>query len=188
MSEKKVVSRNVAIALTIACVIFAATLAGAILNYQSAIQAITESKDDARATKNSQIQSLNNQIIDLQAQVDDLTEIIHLNRSYDMSLTDGMNLNQTANSYASWNRGIDTAGYISFKNEGSWTTTSEGWVTTDIYAQVIWSAYGINYDNQITIGTNETANFPMLPCYAEIRVGNTNPNNTYIQVNIRYHY
>jgi len=71
-SEKKVVSRNVAIALGIIVIFVLAGLVGAIANYTSIINA----KDKTIASKDSQIASKNSQISNLQNQVDNLTSII----------------------------------------------------------------------------------------------------------------
>jgi len=57
MSEKKVVSRNVAIALGIIIIIVLVGLVGAMVNYTS----IINNKDTTIQTKESQIQTLTNQ-------------------------------------------------------------------------------------------------------------------------------
>jgi polyhydroxyalkanoate synthesis regulator phasin len=66
MSEKKVVSRNVAIALGIICVVLAVGLVGAITNYTS----IISGEDNTIATKDSQIQTLTSQKNQLQTWLD----------------------------------------------------------------------------------------------------------------------
>jgi TolA-binding protein len=66
VNEKKVVSRNVVIALGIVAVILLAGLAGAIANYTS----IISGKDNVIATKDSQIQTLTNQKNQLQTWLD----------------------------------------------------------------------------------------------------------------------
>jgi hypothetical protein len=82
MSEKKVVGRNVAIALGIIAIILLVGLAGVIANYTSVINAkdnLIASKDSEITNKNSQIadkdsqiSSLNSQIADLKNQIDSL--------------------------------------------------------------------------------------------------------------------
>jgi hypothetical protein len=67
MSEKKVVSRNIAIILGIVCIIFLVGLVGAIANYTS----IISGKDNIIASKDSQIQTLTNQKNQLQTWLDE---------------------------------------------------------------------------------------------------------------------
>jgi len=69
MSEKKVVGRNVAIALGIICIVLAVGLVGAIANYTS----IISGKDNTIASLNSQINSLNSEIASLNLQIGNLT-------------------------------------------------------------------------------------------------------------------
>jgi hypothetical protein len=57
MSERKVVSRSIAIALVIVCVILAAAIAAVIANYTT----IINDKDSTLSSKDSQIQTLTNQ-------------------------------------------------------------------------------------------------------------------------------
>jgi len=66
MSEKKVVSRNLAIALGIIIIIVLVGLVGAIANYTS----IINGKDNTITTKDSQIQTLTNQKNQLQTWLD----------------------------------------------------------------------------------------------------------------------
>jgi hypothetical protein len=62
MSEKKVVNRNIVIALGIICIILIVGLVGAIANYTL----IINGKDNTISTKDSQISNLQNQNNDLQ--------------------------------------------------------------------------------------------------------------------------
>lgn len=66
MSEKKVVSRNIAITLGIICIIFLVGLVGAVVNYTAMIN----SRDNTISTKDSQIQTLTNQKNQLQTCLD----------------------------------------------------------------------------------------------------------------------
>lgn len=199
MSEKKVVSRNVAITLGLICVILAVGLVGAVANYTS----IISGKDNTIASKDSQIASLNSQITDkddtisslnsqiaskdsqissLNSQVSDLTDTINLAKS--TTWVDDQTISQPASSYTHWTPAFSGsyAGYVSV-----WVQTS---TTTNTYVRVIYSAYGVTYDNQIGVGTGGTAVFPLLPCSSiDIRVGNTNLFNGATEtVTITYHY
>ncbi len=140
MSEKKVVSRRVAIALGIICVVLATSLGGIAF-------------------------SLNSQITSLQKQVNDLKDIIALEK-YEI-WADHETLSQPARSYAYWTFSASYAGYL--------TVTVHTSTTDNTYVRVIWSSYGVDYDHSIIVGRSGIAVFPILPCSnIEIRVGNTN--------------
>jgi predicted PurR-regulated permease PerM len=162
VSERKVVGRNVAIALGIICIILVVGLIVAVANYTS----IIKGKDDTIAS--------------LQNQVGDLNSIINLEKS--TVWVNDQTVSQPASSYTYWTVSADYAGYISVQVQTS--------TTTNTYVRVIWSAYGVNYDHQITVGTSGTAVFPVLPCSnIEIRVGNSNiVNGATETVTITYHY
>lgn len=177
MSEKKVVSRNVAITLGIICTILIVGLVGAIASYTS----IISGKDDTIASKDSQISSLNSQIIYLNSKVSDLTDTVNLGKS-----TVWVN-NQIINQSV-W-------GYTYVK---TFSTSYAGYISVDVlsstptnkYVEVIWSAYGISYDSgHITVGTNGTAYFPMMPSSnIIITIGNTVLLNATETVTITYYY
>jgi len=163
MSEKKVVGRNVAIALGIICIILAAGLVGVIAVYTS------------------QINSLN-------SEVSDLYSIINLDKYevwYNETVCNQMiggtytvlyppNIHQAILRYS---------GYIAVHVLSS--------TTNNTYVEVIWLGSGnITYDNRITVGTSGYAYFPVLArTMPEIRVGNTNPDKGATEtVTITYHY
>ena len=83
MSEKKVVSRTIAIALGIICLILVVGLVGAVVNYTS----ILNEKNSTIATKDSQITSLNSQISSLQNQKNQLQKWLDANKTAVISLT-----------------------------------------------------------------------------------------------------
>ena len=69
MNSGKVVNRNIAIALGVICVVLIAGLTGAVINYTGIIN-----------DKDSQIQTLTNQIIDKNSQISNLTDIVQLRK------------------------------------------------------------------------------------------------------------
>jgi len=186
MNEKKVTIRNVAITLGIIYIIFAVVLVGAVANYTSKISG----KDNTITTNNSQILALTNQlnqlqawlaenktllrqqiqqlqntITNLQSQINDLNDIVNLAKS--TVWVDSQTVSQPANSYAYWRFSAIYAGYVSVYVQTS--------TTTNTYVRVIYSSHGVNYDNQIGVGTGRTVVFPVLPSSTiEIRVGNSN--------------
>jgi len=114
---------------------------------------------------NSQISSLNDQIANLQNQVNDLNDIVNLAKS--TVWVNDQTISQPASSYTYWTFSASYAGYVSVVVHTS--------TTTNTYVRVIYASHGVNYSNQIGVGTGGTAVFPILPSSSiEIRVGNTN--------------
>jgi len=128
----------------------------------------------------SQIVSLQNQITSLQSQVNNLNNIVNLAGS--TIWVNSQTISQPASSYTYWTASASYAGYISVYVQSS--------TTTNTYVEVVWSAYGVSYDNTITIGVSGTAVFPVLPASnIQIRVGNTNLINGATEtVTVTYHY
>lgn len=190
---KKLVSRNVAFALGIICIVLVVGLVGAFAYYAS------------------QISSLNSQVSSLNSEVGSLIGIVDLG-NFTVWVNDAT-VTQAANYYTSWSFSAGYSGYISVNVQSS--------TTNNTYARVIYSAYGVdggvNYDNTITVGTNGTAFFPVvvLPSippitymgpairpgsfpstlypvgttFIEVRVGNTNTvGNAAETVTITYYY
>jgi predicted PurR-regulated permease PerM len=211
VSEKKVIGRNVAIALGIICIILAVGLVGAIAVYTpmindknntiDSLNSEVTSRDSTIASLNSQIITKNNtisslnsqiasenntiasdnlQISSLNSQVSDLTNMVNLADS--TTWVNDQTVSQSVSSYTYWTVSASYAGYVSVDVLSS--------TTTKTYVEVIWYAYGVSYDNTITVGVSGTAVFPILPCSSiEIRVGNTNLSNGATEtVTITYYY
>src|SRR5271157_3902918 len=149
MSEKKIVSRNVAIALGIICIILVASLAGTI--------AILDSRD-------STISSLQNENTTLQRQADELNGIANLSG---IELWQwGANVSISPASHSSWNFSAGYAGYLIVLVNSSQNSTS------DIYVRVAWSYKEVvDYDSTTNGGVVKC---PILPCpNVMITVGNS---------------
>jgi chaperonin cofactor prefoldin len=164
-----------------------AWLNGNITSYETQISSLNAQINQLQTWLNgnvthytSQINSLNSQIASLQSQISNLTDIVNLAKS--TIWVDSQTISQPASSYTYWTVSASYAGYVSV-----WVQTS---TTTNTYVRVIYTAYGVNYDNQIGVGASGTAVFPLLPCSSiEIRVGNTNLISGATEtVTITYHY
>jgi flagellar basal body-associated protein FliL len=155
LSEKKVVRRSVVIVLGIVCIVLVVGLFGAIL-----------------------------QVFSLNSQVSDLTDTLNLGKS--TVLIDNVTFDVPPSSYQeltypqafmtpdpAQETTINHAGYISVKIQST---------TNDTYVRVIYSYQGtdnqtLNYDNQMSVRTDEISVFPVLPTsFLEVRVGNSNTN------------
>jgi hypothetical protein len=81
MGEKKVVNRNVAIALGSINIIFLIGLVGAIVNYTS----IINNKDSQINSLNVQIKNLQSKVVDLESQINTLMapKLVFVNMKYD---------------------------------------------------------------------------------------------------------
>lgn len=178
-TPRKVVGRNVAVALGIICIILIASLGVVIyMAYSPALSTSTTSLqsqiNDLNSTYNSYVSahthtndefnSLNSQNTNLQNQVNDLTSTLNLTKS-DVWVT-SQTVSQPAGTYNFWTHSATYAGYVRVNVESS---------TTDkTYIKVLWSSYGVNYDYSLPVGVGGTGVFPVLPSSVEVRVGNSN--------------
>jgi Flp pilus assembly protein TadG len=193
-TPKKVVGRNVAVALGIICVILIASLAVVIyMAYSPDVSTSTTSLqsqiNDLNSTYNSYVSahthtndeynSLNSQNTNLQNQVNNLTSLLNLTKS-DVWVTN-QTFSQPAGTYTGWTHSATYAGYVKVNVESSTTDST--------YIEVIWSAYGVNYDYNLPVGSSGTGVFPVLPSSVEVRVGNSNALNGATEtVTITYYY
>jgi predicted PurR-regulated permease PerM len=184
-NEKKVVNRTVAIALGVICIVLVAGLVSAIAIYTPQItdlQSQITQKDSTISSLNSQISVLNNSLNQTKtssdakdSQIAALTQQLQSNEQYYYNI---INLNasgilfsdsiiQYANNYTSiWNDNLQYAGFVIVQVQPATSNTT--------YAEVVYStAYGVNYDNNVTLGTGGTTAFPVLPGLVEVRIGNT---------------
>jgi tRNA(His) 5'-end guanylyltransferase len=192
--QKKVVSRTVAIALAMVCILLVAALVAVIVVYKpmsntSALESQLAEKDAKIASLNSSVTTLQSlvaryvqyfnenssgtsdldaQINALNAQIDELNNYLALNASGVMLNNEAVS--QAANNYTSFQFDLQYAGYVSVNVQSSTSSTT--------YVEVLYSAFGINYDENKTVGTSGTAAFPVLPATIEIRVGNTESSGT----------
>ena len=136
--------------------------------------------DEEYNSLSSQNTNLQNQTTNLQNQVNDLNNTLNLDKS--TIWVNNQTISEPANSYIASNFAANYAGYVSVLVQNSSTTTT--------YVRVIYSSNGVNYGNQITVGTGGTAVFPILPSgNIEVRVGNTDLITGHNQtLTITYHY
>ena len=189
--QKKIVGRAMVIALGLICIILAAGLVGAIAVYMpmvSNLESQIAEKNSTISSLNSQISSLNSQVLALQAdfeqvnstiedykaaqeaaqeafnfQVESLLSIIYLNESG--YLFTPRSFTRAANtSDVIYTGNIEYAGYVSVDVESSSNTT---------YVQLVYSSYGVNYNQNVTVGTGGSAVFPVLPGDITFVIGNT---------------
>ncbi|MGA2769109.1 MAG: hypothetical protein ABSF24_12460 [Candidatus Bathyarchaeia archaeon] len=196
MSERKVVRRSVAVAVGIVCILLLAGLGVVMAYYTMQINNKDSTYNDYVLTHshtNSEYDSLqsshhhsDSEYNALQNQVNDLTDTLNLGKS--TTWINDETISQSASSYTYWTFTASSgfvanyAGYISVNVQSS---------TTDkTYVQVIYSSHGVNYNNQIGVGSSGTAVFPVLPSSStEIRVGNNNIFNGATEtVTITYYY
>jgi hypothetical protein len=120
-------------------------------------------KDDAA------ISSLDSQVADLQDQVQCLNRIVSLAQSEVLNRT---MLLQPGGGNTSWTFSASYAGFVSVEVVSFQFTP----IVNNVYARVVYTAYGVNYDDQIGLGKGGTAVFPVLPSSSiKIIVGNNDP-------------
>lgn len=118
----------------------------------------------------SQISSLNSQVADLQDQVNSLNGTVNI---ADGTLWNRTSLFQLGSNYTSWTFSASYAGYVSVKVFQALFIRP---TLNNAYARVIYTAYIVNYDDQISLGNGGTAVFPILPSSnITIIVGNNDP-------------
>jgi cell division protein FtsB len=137
----------------------------------SQLRSEVASKDSRIAQLSSQVNSLQDQLEKLQnensalkAQVQELQDIVSLRKS--TTWVSYQTVSEPASSYVYWTFYANYPGYV--------VVTIHTSTTTNNYVEVIWSAYGINYDQRVSLSSGGSAAFPVLPASVEIRVGNTN--------------
>ena len=176
-SKKRVVGINTAIALIIVVVLLAAVLGYSMYYYTAEINSknntLSSTNNELNSknstiqslnlqinTLNSEISSLNNQITNLNAQLNTSNSTIaNLQEILSLSGTtveiNGQTISQPAGYYTYWTLSIPYAGYIVVEVLSS--------TSTNTYAIVSWSSYGVNYSDSVTVGSSGTVNFPVLP-------------------------
>ena len=204
--QKKSNPKVIVIALSIICIILAASLVGVIAIYQpndsqkqlaekdSTISSLQEqiailelqlshtanasTYDTQIAYLNSQLSYLNDTLTYVYAEYADLQNIVQLGKSGILyDATSTQNANATT---TLWNDQLDYAGYIVVQATASSNTT---------YAEVLYTYGEVNFDYNQTLGTSGTAAFPVLPGTVEIKIGNINQTNSNsVNVTVTYYY
>jgi hypothetical protein len=124
------------------------------------------------------VTELNALIADLNAQIATYENYLNLNASG--VFLSNQAVSQAANSNTSYPFDIQFAGYVIVNVQSSSSTT---------YVEVLYSAFGVNYDQSKVVGTSGTAAFPLLPGSIEIRIGNTETSGTITgTVSATYYY
>jgi Flp pilus assembly protein TadG len=177
-SGKKVVNKNVAVALGIIILVLLVGLVGAMLNYTSIING-----------KNSSISSLNSQISNLTSQKNQLETWLQGNNSIANLATSKLwansNISIPGNGENVSNYKANYAGYVSVQVTGNAPTIC------CLYAKVTYSSHGLIYEGGPIYYGNETqgtALFPVLPASIQITVHNTGTTVADVEVIIMYYY
>jgi len=199
-SQRKVVGRTVVIVLGVICIVLSAGLIGVLaaylpiansissLNSQIAAQnaTITSQQQQIVALQNSLSQQTENQadkdakIAELNNYAGELQNLLWLNASSTLVQNQAVDLQANEN-VSVWNDVVGYAGYMVVEVQSSSNTT---------FANVVYStAYGVNYDEKVVVGTGGVAAFPVLPGLIDVRVGNTETSSSVsATVTARYHY
>ncbi|MGD0405284.1 MAG: hypothetical protein ABSB10_01340 [Candidatus Bathyarchaeia archaeon] len=199
--------RNIkVIALAIICVILAASLVGVIAVYQPTnLQSQIAEKDNTISSLQQQIDNLQYQLstttnasvyvqqiayleMELSSMNDTLTSyyenIAYYGNLTQLRVSSILIYQQQAtignNTWVdAYNDVLDYAGYIVVQA----TST-----TNSTYAETLYSSYGVHFDQNVTLGMSGTAVFPVLPCTAEVRIGNLDQTSAVVTVTVSYYY
>lgn len=190
------------VALAVVCIVLAASLISVFAIYQpTSTQSQINSKNKEISSLQAKIANLNseynsnatgyeNQIQSLNAQLTNLTTELNSEETQMATALNIMTLNasetllgtttQTVNgSTDAFDHSLPYPGYVVVQATSNSTTT---------FAQASYSAYGVIYNETITLGKSGTATFPILPATVNIKLGNTQTAAFNITVSITYHY
>lgn len=198
-NEKKVVSRTVAIALGVICIVLAAGLVGSLVLYAPQVadlQSQITDKDSQIASLTTQVSSLTTQVSSLSSQVASLqnslsqsysaSEVRDLLGNYSQQLADyeailGLSksaylvqnspVTMSAGGTASiYNDYLGYAGYVGIQVESNSSTT---------YARVMYTLPVTEeiFDYNVTVGESGLTVFPLLPGLITVGIGNQEPVN-----------
>jgi hypothetical protein len=165
MSERSVVRRSIAIAVGIVCILLIASLGGILAYYVPIVSEKDKSMSSLNHAYNEYVRSHSYNNSDYIALEDKLGEINSVLNLTERVIWEEGSVNQPAGSYTNLTESANYAGYVVVGGSSTSNYT---------YVRVIYSSHGVNYDNQISIGSFGVARFPILPSpNIEIRVGNT---------------
>ncbi|MCL2173353.1 MAG: hypothetical protein FWB84_06935 [Candidatus Bathyarchaeota archaeon] len=125
------------------------------------------------------------QLSDYEKQIDDLTDkTANYTRIIDLKeiqmIFDNKTCAQEANTLTTvFNETVNYAGYFEFQVESTSDTT---------YLQTTYKHNDLNFNQTITVGTNSTAYFPILPGTVEVLIGNTGTKTNQITITLNYVY
>jgi hypothetical protein len=172
MSEKKTVSRNVAIGLGIVCIMLGASSAGVFAYYSHLFNDKDEtisSLNTQIAEKDYQIQIKNSQINNLQIQLNEVDSILALNESEVVYNTSKLEppFNSGIDLPANFTSGF-TLGMIGLDGDphfGTYVGVALVQVSSDYdtYVTATFTTQGYNFTSQTHVGTNGTAAFVIAP-------------------------
>jgi hypothetical protein len=174
-SEKKVVSRTVAIALGIITIVLAVGLVGAMADYTSMING----KDNTISSQASQISNLQNRVNGITS---NLTDTLELQKSETWLNDQAVSISSSGST--SWTFSASYAGYVYVLFD----TKAENFF--GLYIRTSFHYADINYYNQVGNSTyaSNIADFPILPSNVQIVVGTTSTNGISGNVTIIYFY
>jgi glutathionyl-hydroquinone reductase len=189
-------------ALATICVILAASIVTILLVYQpTTLQAQMKEKDDTISSLQQQINNLQyqlsttpnssaytQQIAYLQQQLSDLNDTLASTNEYMAYLGNITQLR--VSQYLAYQQAVSPgtdafnnlvyyAGYIVVQATSSSNTT---------YVQMLYSSNGVDFNQTVTLGTEGTAVFPVLPGTVEIGFANTDQTSEAVTVTIIYYY
>lgn len=106
---------------------------------------------------------MNSQIANLISQISDLNSIANLQKS--TVWVNDQTVSQPNGAYSTWTVSANYAGYVSVYVQSS--------TVSGTHVKAEYSAYGVNFNQELTVNAGSTAVFPILPSSSiKIGVGN----------------
>jgi cell division protein FtsB len=194
MAERKVVGRDIALALMAVCIILAIGLVVALLVYLPA-NAQIESLNAQLAQNNQTIDGLNSRIAALDSQVSSLnssnSNVAYLQNQVSVLSQQLANYNNILSFNASsvfisnQDFSMDASTNDTTWNQSNGNFGYAGYVTVDVqssspttFVELSYTSLGVVYDSIVNVGTDGTASFPILPGSIKVSLGNTETSST----------
>jgi hypothetical protein len=214
---KKTVSRSVALALGIICIVLIAGIGGVMAYYTvyntngnrhytdadyNALQNLYNSEvqqyntyiadhhntdeeyNTAVSNYNNEVNTYNNYVSDHSHTDEDYNSVNNIASLNDSAVwVNDQTISQPSSSFTVWTVSADYAGYVSV-----WVQSS---TVPGTHVKVIYSAKGVDFNQELVIGYGQTANFPLLPSSnIQVEVGNAlfGGNGATETVTITYYY
>jgi hypothetical protein len=168
---KKMVSRNVALAFGIICIL----LASGLIASNIILASVINDKENTISSLTIQVNSLQNNITNMEEQIYDLNMSLMLQTPVPLFGTENngvINFNLVPNSYTSWNFSISYAGAFIIAVGAPLSALDYS------YVRVLWNSLGMKFDEQINGSSRPidsgliNADFPVLPGSVQVIVGN----------------
>lgn len=142
-------------------------LSGNITSYETQISTLNARITQLQTLLNGNITAYNSYVADHHHTDEDYTNFYNISNLADSTVwINDQTIGQPAGASTSWTESVNYAGYVSVLVQ---TSSVAG-----THVRIIYSAYGVSFDQEIIVSVGGTAVFPILPSNVTVEVGNGN--------------